>query len=139
MAAYPADGSHTACRENDRSRPCSDAFYCVSKSGSRSAADAMGWICAVASSFNSFVSTCRCGAGLAHAVGCRIWNYGTQPGMDAGSLVLPLLVGMNLQYFIFGIPGFRDQLIILLFYLVTALLTAGLQHLAGSNFKMTAS
>ena len=53
--------------------------------------------------------------------------------------VLPLLVGMNLQYFIFGIPGFRDQLIILLFYLVTALLTAGLQHLAGSNFKMTAS
>lgn len=35
--------------------------------------------------------------------------------------MLPLLLGMNLQLFIFGSPGFMDQLLILAVYLLTAL------------------
>ena len=53
--------------------------------------------------------------------------------------VLPMLIGMNLQYFIFGVLEFRLQLIILLFYILSAFLVAGLSHVTGSNFKMTSS
>lgn len=53
--------------------------------------------------------------------------------------VLPMLIGMNIQYFIFGVLEFRLQLIILLFYILSAFIVAGLQYITGSNFKMTSS
>lgn len=53
--------------------------------------------------------------------------------------VLPLLIGMNVQYFIFGVLEFRLQLLILLFYILSAFIVAGLQYVTGSNFKMTSS
>src|SRR5690554_2762734 len=53
--------------------------------------------------------------------------------------VLPLLIGMNLQHFIFGVLGFRLQLIILLSYVLSAFLIAGIQHISGNNFKLTSS
>lgn len=53
--------------------------------------------------------------------------------------VLPLLIGMNVQHFIFGVLEFRLQLLLILFYLLSAFIVAGLHYAIGSNLKMTSS
>jgi hypothetical protein len=40
--------------------------------------------------------------------------------------LLPLFVSMNLQLFVFGVPGFKEQIIIALFYLLSTMLTSAL-------------
>lgn len=38
--------------------------------------------------------------------------------------LVPLLISMNVQYFIFGVPGYREQSIILLVYILSAFFTS---------------
>lgn len=38
--------------------------------------------------------------------------------------VLPLLLSMNVQYFIFGLPGIYDQVVVIIIFLISSLLTS---------------
>jgi len=40
--------------------------------------------------------------------------------------LVPLLLSMNMQLFVFGIPGFREQFLITLFFLISAMITSAI-------------